>query len=292
MTEAQWGNVRDSPASQYNAVVSGNRDLSPERGRTWTAGIVYTPEFFEGLRLSIDYYKVEIEEGITYANPGYSLDQCLEDDGDHSQCERIVRGLSGDLWVGSNIQGERCTGQVADPSNCQSGHIIAPLENLALERTNGVDVSLDFALDIGAQGELRFNNVLTHINALDFQSARDAPVVRCAGNRYCGPIPDLQNRLRVTWDTPWDITTSVMWRYTSAVEGTGRFSVDIPKVNYVDLAAVWQVADNAKIYAGINNLTDREPPIVGSSSGSNGNTYPGLYDALGRYLFMGVGMEF
>ena len=292
VTEAQWGNVRDSPANQYNVVVSGNRDLSPERGRTWTAGIVYTPEFFEGLRLSIDYYKVEIEEGITYVSPGYSLDQCLADDGDHSQCEKIVRGLSGDLWVGSNIQGERCTGEVADPSNCQSGHIIAPQENLAIERTNGVDVSLDFALDIGAQGELRFDNVLTHINALDFQSARDAPVVRCAGNRYCGPIPDLQNRLRVTWDTPWDITTSVMWRYTSAVEGTGRFSVDIPKVNYVDLAAVWQVADNAKIYAGINNLTDREPPIVGSSSGSNGNTYPGLYDALGRYLFIGVGMEF
>lgn len=49
---------------------------------------------------------------------------------------------------------------------------------------------------------------------------------------------------------------------------------------------------NAKIYAGINNLTDREPPIVGTSGGDNGNTYPGLYDALGGYLFMGVGMEF
>ena len=63
-------------------------------------------------------------------------------------------------------------------------------------------------------------------------------------------------------------------------------------MNYIDLAGVWRVTENAKIYAGINNLTDREPPIVGTSGGDNGNTYPGLYDALGRYLFMGVGMEF
>ena len=50
--------------------------------------------------------------------------------------------------------------------------------------------------------------------------------------------------------------------------------------------------EQAEIYAGINNLTDREPPIVGNSAGSNGNTYPGLCDALGRYLFLGVGMGF
>lgn len=292
VTEAQWGKIQDSPANQYNAIIGGNPDLTLEQGKTWTAGIVFTPEFADGLRLAIDYYKVEIEEGITYVSPGYSLDQCLEDDGDHSQCQRIVRGLSGDLWLGSNIQGERCTGEEADLGNCVSGHIIATQGNLAIERTNGVDVSLDLTLDIGTQGELRFSNVLTHINALDFKSAVDAPVVRCAGNRYCGPIPDLQNRLRVVWDTPWDIAASVMWRYTSAVEGTGQFSADIPKVNYIDLAAVWQVAGNAKIYAGINNLTDREPPIVGTSDGSNGNTYPGLYDALGRYLFVGMGMEF
>ena len=292
VTAEQWGKIQDSPANQYNAIVGGNPDLSLERGQTWTAGIVFTPKFADGLRLAIDYYKVEIEQGITYVDPVYSLDQCLADDGDHSQCSRIVRGLAGDLWIGSNLEGTKCTGQEADLSNCQSGHIVATKGNLALERTNGVDVTLDFALDVGTQGKLLFNNVLTHINALDFQSAEDAPVVRCAGNRYCGPIPDLQNRLRVTWDTPWDVTASLMWRHTSAVAGSGRFSVDIPKVNYVDLAAVWQVTDSAKIYAGINNLTDKEPPIVGNSSGANGNTFPGLYDALGRYLFAGMIMEF
>ncbi len=289
VTSAQWGNIQDSPAGQYNAKIGGNPDLSPEQGKTVTAGIVYTPEFADGLRLAIDYYKVEIEEGISRLSPGFILFQCLEN---NVFCDKVIRGASGDLWLGSNSQGKKCTGQEVDPSSCLSGHVITTQDNLAIEKTNGVDVALDFALDFGAQGELRFNNILSHINALTFQSVEGAPVARCAGNRYCGPTPDLQNRLRVTWDTPWDVTASVMWRHTSAVEDQRRFSVEIPKMNYIDLAGVWQVTENAKIYAGINNLTDREPPIVGTSGGDNGNTYPGLYDALGRYLFMGVGMEF
>ncbi|MCY3852139.1 MAG: TonB-dependent receptor [Gammaproteobacteria bacterium] len=295
VTEAQWGKIQNSPAGQYNAKVGGDPELDPEEAKTWTAGIVLTPEFADGLSLTVDYYKIEIEGGIGYVGAHYTLAQCLENG---ILCDKVIRGIAGDLWVGSNSQGVACTGRQDEEStelglsDCLSGHLQLTRDNLAIEKSNGVDVGLDFALDLGMQGELRFNNVLTHINALDFQAVDGAPVARCAGRRYCGPVPDLQNRLRVTWDTPWDVTASAMWRHTSAVRGSGRFSVDIPKLNYLDLAAVWQVTDKAKIYAGINNLTDREPPIVGNSTGTNGNTFPGLYDALGRYLFMGASMEF
>ena len=292
VTPAQWGKIQNSPAGQYNMKFGGNSDLAPEEAKTWTAGIVFTPEFADGLSLSIDYYKVEIEGGITAIHPGFVLRQCLDDDGNHSLCERIVRGVAGDLWLGSSSEGENCTGREADLSNCLSGHVAAAQDNLAVERTNGVDVTLDFSLDLGRWGELHVNDVLTHINALDVQAVDGAPVTRCAGNRYCGPTPDLQNRLRFTWETPWDVTASLMWRHTSAITGGQRFDIDIPKMDYVDLAAVWQLADDAKIYAGINNLADRDPPIVGTAPGTNGNTYPGLYDVLGRYLFVGASMEF
>ena len=295
VTEEQWGKIQNSPAGQYNAKVGGNTELNPEEAKTWTAGIVWTPGFADGLSLTVDYYKIEIEGGIGYVGANYTLAQCLENG---ILCDKVVRGISGDLWVGSNSQGVECTGRQAggnaelDLSNCLSGHLRLTRDNLAIEKSNGVDVGLDFALDLGLQGGLRFHNVLTHINALNFQAVDGAPVTRCAGQRYCGPVPDLQNRLRVTWDTPWAVTASAMWRHTSAAKGSGRFNVDIPKMDYVDLTTVWQVTDQAKIYAGINNLTDREPPIVGNSTGTNSNTFPGLYDALGRYLFMGASMEF
>ena len=47
---------------------------------------------------------------------------------------------------------------------------------------------------------------------------------------------------------------------------------------------------------GINNLFDREPPIAGQEAGpsisGNDVTFPGLYDVLGRYLFIALTANF
>ena len=47
-------------------------------------------------------------------------------------------------------------------------------------------------------------------------------------------------------------------------------------------------------HAGVNNLLDKDPPLLSSgglTSGItgplNGNTFPGVYDPLGRYIFVG-----
>jgi iron complex outermembrane receptor protein len=44
------------------------------------------------------------------------------------------------------------------------------------------------------------------------------------------------------------------------------------------------------IRLGINNLTDRQPPVIGFAANPllvNGNMAAGMYDTLGRYLFVG-----
>ncbi len=52
---------------------------------------------------------------------------------------------------------------------------------------------------------------------------------------------------------------------------------------------------------GVNNIADKDPPIVVGSDCStsspagancNGNTFPGVYDAMGRYLFATVSAQF
>jgi outer membrane receptor protein involved in Fe transport len=48
---------------------------------------------------------------------------------------------------------------------------------------------------------------------------------------------------------------------------------------------------------GVNNVFDKDPPLVGSSVGGtdtrfNGNTYPTVYDSLGRYAFLGMTADF
>ena len=281
VTEDQWGNIEHSPAAQYNALQSGNPDLSPEVAKTWSVGIAFTPEAVDGLSLMVDYYNIQIEQGIRFPDSEEVIKQCLA--GNQPLCEQINRGSNGDLWVGSDIE--------------NSGHVVSRRSNLPGEEVEGLDVVIDYTVGIGAWGDLSFNNVLSYIDSWDRQELEGAPTKSCAGNWTCGPpIPDLQNRLRVTWSSPWDVTASLMWRHINRVDGDDESLVDLWKMNYLDLAVTWQITDDAKIRFGANNLLDKSPPVAGNPAGpsrlGNGNVFPGTYDALGRYLFMGASMEF
>ena len=124
------------------------------------------------------------------------------------------------------------------------------------------------------------------------------------------PNPEWRHRLRVSWTTPLEgLGVSLAWRYYGGVKN-GLTSNDpyfggvappevaeIDAQNYFDLAATWRVKDNYTLRFGVNNVFDRSPPLIGSAtsgtdSRANGNTYPGVYDALGRYLFMSITADF
>ena len=93
----------------------------------------------------------------------------------------------------------------------------------------------------------------------------------------------------MTWLTPWRIHPSLAWRYVDRVEDLRAAGTDLDARHYADLSAVWDFSDTASLRIGINNLFDQAPPLAGIAAGptafGNGNTFPGLYDALGRYLF-------
>jgi outer membrane receptor protein involved in Fe transport len=46
----------------------------------------------------------------------------------------------------------------------------------------------------------------------------------------------------------------------------------------------------------VNNILDKDPPLVGGQACPagicNGNAYTQVYDALGRYIFAGVTLDF
>ena len=86
-----------------------------------------------------------------------------------------------------------------------------------------------------------------------------------------------------------------MWRYLDEAEDRSLAGADLDSVSYIDLAGIWNVTEKIEVRAGVNNVFDQEPPIVGQAAGpsifGNGNTFPGLYDALGRYWFAAVGLS-
>ena len=62
--------------------------------------------------------------------------------------------------------------------------------------------------------------------------------------------------------------------------------------SYLDLNATLRPVENLSFSVGVNNVFDRGPPLVGSAiisaTSGNGNTYPGVYDALGRNIYVSV----
>ena len=81
-----------------------------------------------------------------------------------------------------------------------------------------------------------------------------------------------------------------------------RSTTHIGSQNYFDLAAQWIVNKNFTVRGGVNNIFDRDPPVVSSTARrlpgdlgpalGNGNTFPQVYDTLGRIFFLNVTAKF
>ena len=56
----------------------------------------------------------------------------------------------------------------------------------------------------------------------------------------------------------------------------------IPAYNYFDLTGAFDVYKNMRLQLGVNNIVVRNPPLVVNGDCS---TFPGVYDAMGRYWF-------
>jgi outer membrane receptor protein involved in Fe transport len=120
-----------------------------------------------------------------------------------------------------------------------------------------------------------------------------------------------------TWSTPWDgLDVNVRWRYymhqdSQLASGNPLLNGDgikpfagtehIPAYSYFDMTATFNVYKTIRLELGVNNITDKVPPLVigadcstSSPAGANcnGNTFPGVYDAMGRYLFAHVSAQF
>jgi iron complex outermembrane receptor protein len=157
-------------------------------------------------------------------------------------------------------------------------------------------------LDIGSMGSLSFNLTGTFLNELitDPGSA-GFPAFDCVGLHAGNCVsslttaanPELRSRFRIGWETPWNVDLALTHRYISGVSQEGAAANRIDRTfsheSYFDLFGSWNITDQANVRLGINNVLDNDPQINASvGTTGNGNTYPQVYEALGRYIFAGV----
>jgi outer membrane receptor protein involved in Fe transport len=292
MTAAQYGAtgslLADSPAGQYNILNGGNSALRPEVANSYTAGLVFEP--VKNLTGTIDWWSIKVEGAVGSAPAQTILNNCVFS---NLGCGFVRRDPLGTLWL-------------------QPAGLVSVLnENLGGYNTTGFDLALNYVHGMGRWGSLNLNGVGTVLKKWEFEPIKGGGKFDCQGlyGSNCGqPNPTWRHKLRATWTTPWSVELAATHRFISSVQietlssnplltgGTAATDRKLGARSYFDLAAVWTIDKTFALRGGVNNIFDRDPPIVSNNAvgvgAGNGNTFPGVYDTLGRLVFMNLTAKF
>lgn len=295
-----YGNIAENPAAQYNGKTGTAPGLKSEKADTYTAGFVFTPTFVKNLSFTVDYYSIKVTGLIGGYGADTILSSCYTSG---ALCDLIVRNPNpgatlGSLWLGPD------------------GYVTDFTTNTGSETVRGIDFNANYRFRLADLGLSSRAGGIT----LDFVGTRDlkeahSPIpgdstndYKCQG-RYglqCGtPVPLWRHKARVTYTVPTPLqsvtTFSTAWRYISSVRADDLSSPNnrdrqLDAQNYIDLTASIAFKGSYTFRVGVNNVFDNDPPIIGSGAlpgtFGNGNTFPQVYDALGRYVFAGLTLDF
>jgi outer membrane receptor protein involved in Fe transport len=307
LSTAQVLAIEKNPANQYLGQFGGNPHLKPEISDTYTAGVVWQPNFAPGLNVSLDYFNIKVDQFIAGIGANLIINQCISTQNPFF-CNLVHRS------PGNNSLFLDQTGFIQD-TTLNTGSL----------STKGVDLNVTYrtdlsALGLGDNGSVSVSLVGTWLDQLDTQPLPGGPTYNCKGlyGTVCGvPAPEWRHKARLTWNTPYaygdwfkSLSLSAQWRYFGKVT-LDAFDSD-PQLNnpglqdetdralasrsYLDLTANFTVHNNLNFRVGVQNVFDKDPPILGASNcpGTvcNGGTFPQVYDALGRYVFVGLSADF
>ena len=243
----------------------GNRDLSEETAKTWTAGVVLRPEFASSLTLAFDWYDIDISGAINTPEAQELAQLCVDQ---------------------PTLDNPYCAGIDRDPDTGYIvGFVVRP-DNVASFHTAGLDMTLAYTLN-GFHVQL----VGGYLDRLEFVSTPGAEVDNDLGEDY---FPKFAATLNTSWTNgPLILAYGLNWssktdRYTRE---TLRGDPDYSDPRYFKVKEKWDheinasydVTEHVNVYAGINNLFDQRPAFGYSS-------YP--ISAMGRYFYAGAKLNF
>ena len=297
VSAAQYGHILANPAAQINTSSGGNIGLKPEVSDTYSLGFVVTPSAVPNLVVSVDYYDIKIKNTISSLSSNTVIANCANT-GDPALCGLIHRGPgTGSLWFNVN------------------NYVDATEQNIGTISTKGIDLKAHYGFTMGTFGKLNLNLSGTKISKWDTQPLPTGAAYDCTGffGSTCqSPTPKWRHVATANWATPWaGLDLTLRWRYIGKVD-SDRTSSDpqlaadyfpgtahVAAYNYIDMSASIPLSTGVTFRLGINNLQDKNPPIIVNGNYSdcpnltcNDNTFVGTYDTLGRYIYAHVSAKF
>jgi len=277
------------PTTATAGLISGNRDLTPEKADTFNVGFIWNSRasspWLAGLSLSVDYYNIKIKDVISTIPGLTTLSSCYNLDGANPTysatnpfCQLLTRDAQGLLQT-----------------------IGQPFMNLGGLKTDGIEIQAGWSLrlsDAGmgnGSGQLYFNSAIGYTNHYRVQTLPSSPFQDFAGTNTLG-APRPKWKALTTFGYRSDgLGLGLRWQYLDAMRDITSVttptnpSPGVSSYNLFDLFGTMRVNDAFTLRAGINNLFDKGLLVVASSQNS---TDVSTYDAVGRSFYVGARVTF
>ena len=316
-TDGSFVNQNVAQQLQLNAIASGAAfagfPIGPEQGKSFDFGVVYDPHWLEGLSVSADVWRLYLNNNITPAIGAQSvLDLCYA--GQTQFCGLIQRYESGPN------QGQIRT--IIEPTGnlgrVDVGGVDFALNYRLPEFSFGrfnVSLNATYLKNYDLQTAPGLDGNTTYHYAGHFMNYGSSQAANCpgAGGGVC-LFPRWRAQSNVGWkmgpfDASWAMRYVGRFRMGSPAPSQDTFPAgtcyygdfctlkglyyDYGATVYNDLQFGYEMeAINTRFDIGVNNVGDKQPPMLYANNTLNANTDPSDFDLLGRYYWGRVTIKF
>ena len=259
--------------------VGGNSKLKPETSISKTLGLVYSPQWAPGLDVTVDWYRIEIENAIYSATAELVINKCYTGGAAEQSiyCPKITRDLNYPARPGliTDVQ-------------------LRPI-NAAQFLIEGYDLTLNYRLPETRFGRFAVNWDSTYTSRWDFMAdAKAKPEHRNGTYLPSDPYWRIRSNMSLDWSKDkFGATWSL--RYKSGISEDCRkdfkqYCSDpdkmknrLPATTYHDLQVRYETPWKGHVAVGVNNLFAKEPPFAQNAFA---NGFDPQYDIPGRFLYV------
>ncbi len=255
---------RAALAQSVRVFTLSNIDLKEEKGNNLNLGVIWEPN--NDFSISLDYFKVELEDVVTAPSAQWIVDVCSEFD---VLCDLIERNDQGLLNGGDS-------------------YVVTFALNFAEQDTDGIDMTINYDWQ-NSWGN--WSSTLSTTWVSSFKTRLTPNSAERNGVNF-GDLPEFRTNLNLDWrNDRWGATLRV--NYIDEV--AGLFCAVCEADDYIDswttysLNGRYDITDFTKIRFGINNLTNEAPPQDPTQV-----TWPwfinggGYYSAVGRETYLQI----
>ncbi len=321
------GGYTQLPNEPVRTVVGGNVDLQPEPSTSKTLGLVYSPDWVQGLSVSLDWWQIEFENTIVQVFADEILDKCIKD-GIDKFCALVTR------LPGGRIDVVRATAQ-----------------NIGASLAEGYDLTVDYRLPEADWGRLSLvwdtSYLARNESDIDGDGVRGedqlkvpaigAPLFTNEGGNVTGTHTSgnsnwrIRSNLQVQWELgdfgatwmaryyshqdedcqsfvdygyaflcsdpdrhvgiPTDLNGNGVWdgEGVDAIVSTPAAENRLGSATYHDVSAYWGAPWNARVAVGVNNVFAKDAP---RSVQAFANSFDPQYQVPGRFYYFRYTQKF